>query len=79
MVNYFGRVKDVTKFEVSPILLGKGKTRIALYGIGNIRDERLARTFMKQGVTFLQPAQEQESKEEWFNILVLHQNRFLLV
>jgi hypothetical protein len=30
---------------VYPILMSKGKTKVALYGLGNIRDERLYRTF----------------------------------
>jgi double-strand break repair protein MRE11 len=30
-------------FQVNPVLLRKGKTQVALYGLGNIRDERLNR------------------------------------
>lgn len=28
---------------MNPVLLRKGKTQVALYGLGNIRDERLNR------------------------------------
>eukprot|EP00033_Pygsuia_biforma_P005208 GCRY01005727.1.p1 GENE.GCRY01005727.1~~GCRY01005727.1.p1 ORF type:complete len:211 (+),score=44.41 GCRY01005727.1:274-906(+) len=44
-VNYFGKNDEVDKVTISPVLLQKGQTRIALYGLGNIRDERLNRTF----------------------------------
>ena len=32
LVNYFGRQDDVAKVEVSPVLLQKGTTKVALYG-----------------------------------------------
>lgn len=50
----------------------KGNNRIALYGMGNIRDERLYRTFHQKKVKFMRP---KENRDDWFNILVLHQNR----
>jgi double-strand break repair protein MRE11 len=37
--------QGVGKVRVSPILLRKGDTKLALYGLGNLRDERLARLF----------------------------------
>jgi double-strand break repair protein MRE11 len=46
---------------------------VALYGLGFMREERLARAFQTPGqVTFKQP---EEATSEWFNIFVLHQNR----
>jgi len=30
---------------IEPVLLKKGTTKLALYGLGNVRDERLARAF----------------------------------
>ncbi|KAN0050710.1 hypothetical protein ACTA71_003858 [Dictyostelium dimigraforme] len=72
LVNYFGKTEDIDDITVYPLLLGKGETKIAIYGLGNIRDERLYRTFQKQSVKLMRPV---ESKDEWFNILVLHQNR----
>ena len=47
--------------------------RIALYGLGSVRDERLHRAWKNEKVNFLRPT---ECPEEWFNILVLHQNRY---
>ncbi len=39
----------IGKLEIAPVLLQKGTTKIALYGLGNIRDERLARAFQTPG------------------------------
>ncbi|KAF2076751.1 hypothetical protein CYY_001940 [Polysphondylium violaceum] len=72
LVNYFGKIDDIDDINVYPLLLSKGETKIAIYGLGNVRDERLHRTFQKQNVKLMRP---NEAKEEWFNILVLHQNR----
>jgi double-strand break repair protein MRE11 len=55
-------------------LIRKGKTQVALYGLGNIRDERLNRMWTKEKVKFLRPSEE-EGRDGFFNILVLHQNR----
>ena len=33
------------RMRIAPVLLQKGDTKIALYGLGNVRDERLARAF----------------------------------
>ncbi|KAJ1985378.1 meiotic recombination [Dimargaris verticillata] len=72
LVNYFGKSKQVDRVKVSPILLQKGTSRLALYGLGNIRDERLHRTFTSQNVQMVRPT---EHSDDWFNLLVLHQNR----
>lgn len=49
LVNYFGKHSlggsNIGKVTLSPILIQKGKTRLALYGLGSVRDERLARLF----------------------------------
>jgi double-strand break repair protein MRE11 len=37
------------RVRLAPILLQKGATKVALYGLGNIRDERLARMFQTPG------------------------------
>ena len=47
---------------------------MALYGLGNIRDERLYRTFLRKNVKMLRPRQ---NMDDWFNLFVLHQNRCL--
>jgi double-strand break repair protein MRE11 len=71
LVNYFGRQNEVDgELKVSPILMKKGSTKLALYGLGNIKDERLHRSFLQGKVVFEFPGQE------WFNLMTIHQNRF---
>ncbi|KAK9814095.1 hypothetical protein WJX72_000558 [[Myrmecia] bisecta] len=81
LVNYFGKVSlggsGMGKIQIVPVLLQKGTTRVALYGLGNVRDERLGRMFQTPGqVEWVRP-QETEGYPlgEWFNIFCLHQNR----
>ncbi|KAI5664802.1 hypothetical protein M9H77_24125 [Catharanthus roseus] len=81
LVNYFGKMvlggSGVGQITVYPILIKKGSTSVALYGLGNIRDERLNRMFQTpHAVQWMRPeAQEGCEVSDWFNILVLHQNR----
>ncbi|KAI9362043.1 meiotic recombination 11 [Zopfochytrium polystomum] len=71
-VNYFGRQTQIDDVHVAPVLLKKGRTKLALYGLGNIRDERLHRTFLEKKVKMYRPTKD---KDHWFNLFVLHQNR----
>ena len=71
LVNYFGRVPEADNIQVKPILLQKGKTKLALYGLSNVRDERMHRTFRDNKVRFYRPNQQ---KADFFNLLTLHQN-----
>ena len=41
--------QGVGKLRVAPVLLRKGGTHVALYGLGNLRDERLCRLFQTPG------------------------------
>ncbi|PSC71365.1 Double-strand break repair MRE11 [Micractinium conductrix] len=81
LVNYFGKAaiegQGVGKLRISPVLLQKGATNVALYGLGNLRDERLCRLFATPGaVEWARPeGTEDVPREEWFNIFCLHQNR----
>ncbi|KAG6637416.1 double-strand break repair protein MRE11 [Carya illinoinensis] len=81
LVNYFGKMvlggSGVGQITIYPILLRKGSTAVALYGLGNIRDERLNRMFQTpHAVQWMRPeSQEGCQLSDWFNILVLHQNR----
>ncbi|ONK61238.1 uncharacterized protein A4U43_C08F27640 [Asparagus officinalis] len=81
LVNYFGKMalggSGVGQITLYPILIRKGATAVALYGLGNIRDERLNRMFQTpHAVQWMRPeAQDECSVSDWFNILVLHQNR----
>ncbi|KAM4682451.1 double-strand break repair protein MRE11 isoform 4-T5 [Amazona ochrocephala] len=72
LLNHFGRSASVEKIDISPILLRKGRTKIALYGLGAIPDERLYRMFVNKQVTMLRPKEDEDS---WFNLFVIHQNR----
>ncbi|ORX74305.1 DNA repair exonuclease [Linderina pennispora] len=72
LVNYFGRQSEVENIRVSPVLLKKGYTQLALFGLGNVRDERLHRTIERKNMTMCRP---EEDAEKWFNLMVLHQNR----
>jgi double-strand break repair protein MRE11 len=59
------------KVKVKPVLLQKGRTKLALYGLSNVRDERLFRTFRDGDAKFFQPGTQ---KDEWFNLMTVHQN-----
>ncbi|XP_069562547.1 double-strand break repair protein MRE11 [Brachyistius frenatus] len=72
LVNHFGHSHSVESIEISPILLQKGSTKLALYGLGSIPDERLYRMFVNNQVTMLRPKEDQD---EWFNLFTIHQNR----
>lgn len=72
MLNYFGRCDDVEQVEIDPILLKKGQSQLAIYGLSHIHDNRLARIFRDSKVLINVP---DERSGEWFNIMVLHQNR----
>ncbi|XP_075707601.1 double-strand break repair protein MRE11 isoform X2 [Rhinoderma darwinii] len=72
LVNHFGRSTSVEKIDISPVLLQKGQTKIAMYGLGSIPDERLYRMFVNKQVTMLRPREDESS---WFNLFVIHQNR----
>lgn len=74
LVNYFGKTETVDDVEITPILMQKGSTKVALYGIGAIRDERLNRMWNQKRVKFVRLSQEQ-GRDEFFNIFVIHQNR----
>lgn len=71
LLNYYGRTPESDSIVVRPVLLQKGKTKLALYGLSNVRDERLYRTFKRENVEFLQPKTQ---TEDWFNVVCVHQN-----
>ncbi|CAG8736399.1 2686_t:CDS:2, partial [Racocetra persica] len=73
LVNYFGKTNVVENIVVKPILLRKGETVLALYGLGNVRDQRLHRMFTDDAVKINLPPNKISS--ESFNLMVLHQNR----
>lgn len=71
LVNYYGRTPESDNIQVKPVLLQKGNTKLALYGMSNVRDERLHRTFLDGKVKFFRPGTQ---KQDWFNIISVHQN-----
>ena len=87
LVNYFGTIQQVDNVNISPILMSKGSTNVALYGMGNLRDERLNRMWQSKKVRFLKPNEndtpddqeggENNTQQAFFNIFALHQNRDL--
>jgi hypothetical protein len=77
LVNYIGRVElplsDVPAdgIAVRPVLIRKGNTHLGLYGIGNVKDARMHFELRSNRVRMYMP----KDKEDWFNVLLLHQNR----
>ncbi|KAL7409704.1 Metallo-dependent phosphatase-like protein [Mrakia frigida] len=83
LVNYFGKTdlpaddersenQQKKGLNISPVLLKKGTTKLALYGIGNVKDSRLNSEMRNGRVRLLKPA---EGGDEWFNCILVHQNR----
>lgn len=71
LVNYFGKWTDYTHVNISPVLMQKGATRLALYGLSHLKDQRLSRLLEEKKVEMDRP----DESLDWFNLLVLHQNR----
>jgi double-strand break repair protein MRE11 len=71
LVNYYGKIPQSDNIVVKPVLIQKGRTKLALYGLSNVRDERLHRTFRDQKVQFHRPSTQME---DWYNLICLHQN-----
>jgi len=82
LVNYFGKTQisgtGAGTIRISPIYIKKGNTKVALYGLGNIRDERLGRLFSSpNSIEWDRPKPTSESSDgsDWFHMFILHQNR----
>ena len=82
LLNYIGKIDlptssndaEAQEIEVRPVLLRKGTTRLSLYGIGNVKDARMHLELRSNRVRMFMP----RDKEDWFNILILHQNRCVI-
>lgn len=61
-----------TGIAIRPVLLRKGNTFLGLYGVGNVKDQRMHFELRSNRVRMYMP----RNKNEWFNILLLHQNRY---
>ena len=81
LVNYFGKHtlggSGAGKIKLKPVLLQKGLTRVALYGLGYIRDARLHQMFSVKGnVEWARPEDAPGMRSSsWFNAMLIHQNR----
>ncbi|KAF9467208.1 Metallo-dependent phosphatase-like protein [Collybia nuda] len=79
LLNYMGKIDlpmsdadaSTTGIAVRPVLLRKGNTHLGLYGIGNVKDQRMHFELRSNRVRMFMP----RNKDDWFNILLLHQNR----
>ncbi|KYM84030.1 Double-strand break repair protein MRE11 [Atta colombica] len=71
LVNYFGKWTDLKRIVISPLILKKRNTHVALYGLSYINDQRLWRLYRDDKVELIRPDMDLET----FNIFVLHQNR----
>jgi len=80
LLNYMGKIDlpvsdadaRTTGIAVRPVLLRKGKTNLGMYGIGNVKDQRMHFELRSNRVRMYMP----KDKDKWFNILLLHQNRY---
>ena len=71
LINFYGRTPESDNIQIKPVLLQKGRTKLALYGMSNVRDERLFRTFREGRVKFFRPSTRQG---DWFSLMSVHQN-----
>lgn len=82
MLNYMGKIDlplndteaQNNGIAVRPVLLRKGNTRLGLYGIGNVKDQRMHFELRSNRVRMYMP----KDKDSWFNVLLLHQNRYVM-
>ena len=72
LVNYFGKYEFDEKLDVEPLVIIKGSIKVALYGVGFLRYDRMDKLFSKNNINFLGT---DEDKDKNFNIFVLHQDR----
>ena len=78
LINYIGKVdlpisdSPADGIAVRPVLLRKGNTHLGLYGIGNVKDARMHFELRSNRVRMYMP----KDKSDWFNLLLLHQNRY---
>ncbi|CAE6351710.1 unnamed protein product [Rhizoctonia solani] len=77
VINYIGK-SDLSAsddpnagIQIKPVLLRKGATQLALYGVGNVKDQRMHFELRSNRVKMFMP----KDKDDWFNILLVHQNR----
>ncbi|KAL6928413.1 hypothetical protein ACO0SA_003153 [Hanseniaspora valbyensis] len=74
LINYLGNfnIVDNEDVEVEPVILKKGTTQLNLYGLSNIKEERLNKLIRNNRLSFLT---NDEVTPKGLNLLLLHQNR----
>jgi double-strand break repair protein MRE11 len=72
LLNYLGCEREEDQIIVKPVVLQKEETCVYIYGLGNIKEERLNRLLREEKVVFEKP----ENEKSAVFILVVHQNRF---
>lgn len=64
LVTYFGKMSNAKRIDIAPILLQKGRTALALYGLGNVRDEILHQTWARErNVKWLSPMENPSDRD----------------
>lgn len=71
LVNYFGKCTNLNEITLHPLIIQKLETKIAIFGMGYVKDERLVHMIKYNKVKYMKPADD----EDIIYILVLHQNR----
>lgn len=64
LLNYLGKTADPETISIAPVCLAKGDTRVALYGLGNVRDDRLYNTFERGRVSWRRPVLEARPNDD---------------
>jgi double-strand break repair protein MRE11 len=74
-VNYFGKHLNLKQIVIRPLIITKAgsQTKIALYGLGYIKDQILNELFEEKRVAFEQP---EGDLSDFFCVFVFHQNRY---
>lgn len=72
LINYFGKWRDLSQVDITPIVLKKNDNKLAMYGLSHIHDARLARLFLNQKVIVHKP---EIPDDDIFQLMVIHQNR----
>ena len=73
LVNYIGKRNHVEDVVLKPIVLQKGRTKILLYGLGSMHEERLHHLIKTDKFNYLMPEDEELSK--YCKVVLVHQNR----
>uniref|UniRef100_A0A8D8VIU0 Double-strand break repair protein n=1 Tax=Cacopsylla melanoneura TaxID=428564 RepID=A0A8D8VIU0_9HEMI len=71
LVNYFGKCTNLNEITLHPLIIQKNETKIAIFGLGYVKDERLAAMIKNNKVKYMKPTNDKDI----IYILVLHQNR----